>query len=312
MSSLIVIPTYNECENIEPLITEILALEEDLHLLVVDDNSPDGTGEIIQRMAAARPEVHLVARPGKLGLGTAYGAGFTYGLERGYERMVTMDADFSHQPRYLPDLLRESKGNPPSPDPASQPRSQEKGSPDLQRDEGTFGLVIGSRYIPGGGTRNWGRHRKVLSWGANQLARRMLGLTVHDCTSGFRCYTPEALRRAEYEQIGSSGYSYLVEMLYRCCAAGVSVQETPIIFVDRERGQAKMSKAEIVKGWRTLVRLHWKFSSLRGQKITKAKCLITDEGLWAHNARQGAVRAGGGDGRGEPIAVQHANGHQSL
>ncbi|MBX7236855.1 MAG: polyprenol monophosphomannose synthase [Caldilineales bacterium] len=229
MRSLVIIPTYNEAENIAPLVDSLLALGLGLHVLIVDDNSPDGTGQIADEVAAAhRPFVWVLHRAGKLGLGTAYTAGFELALERGYERIVTMDADFSHNPRYVPSLI------------------------DLTR---TCDLGIGSRYVPGGGVRLWGLHRRLLSRGANFFARAALGLQARDCTAGFRCYQAEVLRAVDPASIRADGYSYLVEMLWRVQRAGFRVGETPIVFTDRRRGASKISRQEIFKAGSTVLRL---------------------------------------------------------
>jgi glycosyltransferase involved in cell wall biosynthesis len=227
--SLVIIPTYNEAENIAPLVDSLLALELGLHVLIVDDNSPDGTGQIADEVAAAhQPVVWVLHRAGKLGLGTAYTAGFEFALERGYERIVTMDADFSHNPRYVPSLI------------------------DLTK---TCELGIGSRYVPGGGVRLWGLHRRLLSRGANFFARAALGLQAHDCTAGFRCYQAGVLRAVDPASIRADGYSYLVEMLWRVERAGFGVGETPIVFTDRRRGASKISRNEIFKAGSTILRL---------------------------------------------------------
>lgn len=229
MRSLVIIPTYNEAENIAPLVDSLLAMALDLHILVVDDNSPDGTGQIADNLAAAHQHcVWVLHRAGKLGLGTAYTTGFEFALERGYDRIVTMDADFSHNPRYVPSLI------------------------ELTR---TCDLGIGSRYVPGGGVRLWGLHRRLLSRGANFFARTTLGLMARDCTAGFRCYQAEVLRTVDPVSIRADGYSYLVEMLWRVQRAGFRVGETPIVFTDRRRGASKISRNEILKAGSTVLRL---------------------------------------------------------
>ena len=226
--ALVVLPTYNERENIAPLMEAILALQAPVEVLVVDDNSPDGTAELVEQLAAKSKRIHLLRRPGKLGLGTAYMAGFSYGLEHGYDCVITMDADFSHNPKHIPALLEAAA-----------------------RDD----LVIGSRYIPGGGIENWPAHRRLMSGGANLLTRLVLGLPTHDCTSGYRCYGREALEGTEWRQIRANGYAFLEEMLYRIYRAGFSIGESPIVFADRRAGASKISKSEIWKGMMTLARL---------------------------------------------------------
>lgn len=225
---IVIIPTFNEAENLEPLVENLLGLEVGLHVLVVDDNSPDGTGEIIDRLAAQERRVQAIHRPGKMGLGTAYSAGFVQALAQGYDPILTMDADFSHNPRYIPSLLELSARH---------------------------DLAIGSRYVPGGGVRLWGLHRRVLSRGANLFARVLLGLHANDCTAGFRCYRAAVLHAVAPTSIRADGYSYLVEMLWRVQHAGFSVAETPIIFTDRRRGASKISQAEILKAGSTVLRL---------------------------------------------------------
>ncbi len=226
--AIVIIPTYNEAENISPLIERILNLEENVAVLVVDDHSPDGTGEVVDSIAADNPRIQVIHRHAKLGLGTAYTAGFMYALEQGYDRIITMDADFSHNPRYIPTLLKLT-------------------------DE--YDLAIGSRYVPGGGVRLWGMHRRLLSRGANLFARSALGLQAHDCTAGFRCYRASVLEAVNPNSIKADGYSYLLEMLWRVQKAGFSVAETPIVFTDRRRGASKISQKEIFHAAGTVFRL---------------------------------------------------------
>src|SRR5919202_4851567 len=197
---LVIIPTYNERENILNLLPRVLA-EPRLSMLVVDDGSPDGTGEFVAAAMESDPRVHLLRRAGKQGLGTAYVAGFRYALEHGAEFVFEMDADFSHDPRYLPDLLHAA--------------------------ETTYDLVIGSRYVPGGGTTDWGMLRRFISRGGNIYARLILGLAIADLTGGFRCYRSRALRAIELDKIRSNGYSFQIEMAYRVHKAGLRVGEVP-------------------------------------------------------------------------------------
>jgi dolichol-phosphate mannosyltransferase len=226
---VVVVPTYNEAENIEPLVGEILQQEGVNRAVVVDDNSPDGTGEIADRLAEQRPaQVDVVHRAGKLGLGTAYIAGFRRAFAQGATRIFTMDADFSHQPGYIPAMLHLSE---------------------------SCDLVIGSRYVPGGGSRNWGIARRALSRGANAVAHITLGLGARDCTAGFRCYRADLLQAIDLDSIRSNGYSFLIEMLFLCQQMGASVGEIPIIFEDRRAGRSKISQREIAKAWRTVGRL---------------------------------------------------------
>lgn len=229
MRVAVIIPTYNERENLPPLAKELLALEQVNYLIVVDDNSPDGTGELADELAKTEPRIVVVHRPGKQGLGRAYVAGFRRAMELGADVIITMDADFSHHPRYIPAML----------DKLAMPCD----------------IVIGSRYIPGGGTRHWGIERQFLSAGANMVARLSLGLRAHDCTAGFRAYRRHVLESIPLDDIRSNGYSFLVEMLYRCQQAGFRVGEVPIIFEDRQRGQSKISQEEIFRAMLTVFRL---------------------------------------------------------
>jgi len=224
----VIIPTYNEKENISDLVGQILALPINAGVIVVDDNSPDGTGQIAAALAAQSPRVAVIHRAGKLGLGTAYIAGFKKGLAEGATRLITMDADFSHNPSYIPGLVELSSYH---------------------------HITIGSRYIPGGGVRNWELSRRFLSWAANAFARTMLGLKARDCTAGFRCYHREVLETIELDRIFSNGYSFLVEMLFKSQRAGFTVGEIPIIFANRERGTSKISQREIYKAMYTVGRL---------------------------------------------------------
>ncbi len=224
-----IIPTYNERENIGDLVPAVLSQNDDIRVIVVDDNSPDGTGDLAERLAEEhRGRVAVIHRPGKLGLGTAYRAGFGLAMEWGADPICTMDADFSHHPMYIPAILRASR---------------------------EYDLVIGSRYVDGGGVRNWGWHRRFLSRSANTVARLALGLHSHDCTGGFRAYRLHLLRSLRLDDIRADGYSYLVEMLFRCQAAGARIGEVPIVFEDRRRGASKISQKEIVKAMGTVARL---------------------------------------------------------
>lgn len=228
MKAVVVVPTYNERQNIDALLEALLALPGGLHVLVVDDGSPDGTGTRVDEWVAREPRVGVIHRPRKMGLGTAYIAGFSRGLADGFEALIEMDADFSHRPAYVPELIAKA---------------------------GEFDLVIGSRYIPGGGTSGWGLHRRLLSQGANVFARGMLGLKVRDCTAGFRCYTAAALRRIDFTSVLAEGYSFQVEMLVRILKSGGRVAEIPIIFEERRHGRSKISRAEVFKAIGTVIRL---------------------------------------------------------
>ena len=224
--ALIVVPTYNERDNVRDIAARLLAAIP-TDLLFVDDNSPDGTGEIADAMAAEDSRIHVIHRPGKLGLGTAYIEGFTWGLGRGYELLFEMDADGSHDPKYLPTMLALA--------------------------EDGADMVIGSRYVPGGGTENWGLARKVLSRGGSLYARTILGVEVRDVTAGYVCWRRRALEAIDLASITSNGYSFQIEMKYRALQRGMRLVETPIVFIDRRVGQSKMSRAifaeALVKVW---------------------------------------------------------------
>jgi len=219
--ALIVVPTYNERDNVAEVVDRFLAAAPEAELLFVDDNSPDGTGAVLDELAAANPRVHVLHRAGKLGLGTAYLDGFRWGLARGFEYLLEMDADFSHDPRYLPDLLRLAR-------------------------EGAD-VVVGSRYVAGGGTENWGITRKLISRGGSLYARTILGVKVRDLTAGFILWKRKALEAIDLGSVKSNGYSFQIEMKYRALRAGLRVVETPIVFVDRRVGQSKMSRAIFVE-----------------------------------------------------------------
>lgn len=228
MDTAIIIPTYNERENVPLLVEHFKSLDLNLNLIIVDDNSPDGTGAITDELSYIYPWVHVIHRSGKLGLGTAYLAGFEYAMKQGCQLICTMDADFSHHPNYIPDLLAKSN---------------------------ECDIVIGSRYVPGGATKNWPWSRILLSWGANNFARFILNLQAHDCTAGFRCYHRYVLESLALETIVSNGYSFLVELLFQCEYQGWKIGEVPILFVDRQYGASKISKQEIYKAVNTVFRL---------------------------------------------------------
>jgi len=230
IDTFVIVPTYNEADNLDELLRQLLALPTPIGAIVVDDNSPDGTGDMAEQWAAENPNrVHVIHRPAKLGLGTAYTAGFKKAIDDlGAERILTMDADFSHNPRYIPDMIALSR---------------------------TKHVVIGSRYVPGGGTRNCSQKRIFLSRGANFMARTLLGLKARDATAGFRLYRREVLQSIPLDEIFSSGYSFLVEMLFLCQRRGWQIGEIPIIFEDRRKGQTKISRQEILKAQYTVLRL---------------------------------------------------------
>jgi dolichol-phosphate mannosyltransferase len=219
--TVVVLPTYNERENIVQLLTTLRAAVPDAHVLVVDDNSPDGTAELAETAAADVGQVKLVRRPGKQGLGSAYREGFTVALDEGYDRIVSMDADCSHDPRAIPELL-------------------------AVLDAGAD-AVIGSRYVPGGSTVDWPVHRRLLSRWGNRYTSFVLRLQIRDCTSGFRAYRADALRAISPSTTTAEGYAFLTELVRRLVRGGFKVMEAPIVFADRERGTSKMSSRIIVE-----------------------------------------------------------------
>jgi dolichol-phosphate mannosyltransferase len=218
--TLIIVPTYNERENAPALIRQAFEVLPEAHLLLVDDNSPDGTADLTEQLYGEDPRFSLMRRSGPRGLGLSYVDGYKHALSRGYDRILQMDADLSHDPRYLPDLLRAAK---------------------------TADVVLGSRYCPGGGVRDWPLRRIMLSRFANRYVSLITGLPVGDATSGFRCYSRLALERIHVERIVSNGYAFQVEMTYRARQAGLSIAEVPIIFTDRRMGQSKISRAVILE-----------------------------------------------------------------
>jgi len=227
MKTLIIIPTYNELENLPPLLKDIFSNAPTTDILIVDDNSPDGTGELADKMSVEDPRVHVLHRSGKLGLGTAYIAGFKYAIAHGYDAAFEMDADFSHDPCHLPAFLKEIEH---------------------------ADLVIGSRYIPGGSTPNWSLSRRLISGCGNIFARVVLNMPVRDCTAGFRCYRREVLERIGLDTIRSQGYGFQVEMAYRVQKMGFKIVETPIVFMDRRVGKSKMSRAIVFEAFTFVLR----------------------------------------------------------
>ena len=214
---LIIIPTYNESDNIEKLLDLISRTDPAAHVLIVDDNSPDRTYEIVERlMQTSYPgRLFLLKRAGKLGLGTAYIAGFKWALARDYDYIFEMDADFSHDPKYLSAFLAAIQ---------------------------THDLVLGSRYVPGGGVKNWGLLRKFISRGGSLYARTILGLSLRDLTGGFKCFRRQVLESIDLDAVKSNGYSFQIEMTYRARCKGFRICETPIVFEDRTAGKSKMSR----------------------------------------------------------------------
>jgi dolichol-phosphate mannosyltransferase len=226
--SLIILPTYNERDNLRAMVSRIHEVLAETHILVVDDGSPDGTGEVAEGLARDDERVHVTHRPCKMGLGTAYLEGFRRGLDDGYALLWEMDTDFSHDPRYLPDLLG----------------AIENGAD----------LAIGSRYVAGGGTDNWGLSRQIISRGGGLYARTVLGIPIKDLTSGFRCYRRQVLETLDLDDMRSEGYAFQIEMAYKTHKAGFRIEEVPIVFVDRRVGQSKMSGSII---WEAIWRV-WK------------------------------------------------------
>lgn len=228
---LIIIPTFNERENISVLVKQIIETISNVDILVIDDDSPDGTAqEVIAFSKIASTAINIIVRKGVRGLGSAYTTGFKYGLKHQYDVIITMDADLSHNPDHLPAFLDAIEH---------------------------YDIVVGSRYIKHGGTVNWRIRRILLSWLANKFARFVLGLGGHDLTSGFRAYSRSVLETIDLDKIKSNGYSYLVEMLFLTKKKGAQITEIPIIFVDRTMGKSKISKQEIYRGAFTLLRLRF-------------------------------------------------------
>ncbi len=247
LRTLIVIPTYNEIENLRALVTEVMSqVHEKTHLLVVDDNSPDGTGDLADQLSRENDRVHVMHRPRKMGLGTAYVSGFKYGLQRDFEVFVEMDCDFSHDPKYLPLFF--------------------------QQVEGGADVVVGSRYVPGGGTVNWGLARRAISRGGSLYARAVLGVRLSDLTGGFNCWRRKVIEAIGMDDIKSDGYSFQIEMKYKAWLKGFKIAEMPIVFEDRCLGKSKMSKNIVIEamGRVLLMRLQhiWPGQLLPGRKQT--------------------------------------------
>ncbi len=225
---LIALATYNERDNLAPLLAEIHKTVPSADLLVIDDNSPDGTGRLADELAARNPHLHVLHRPGKLGLGTAILAGMRYALEHGYDLFVNMDADFSHHPRYLPALLAGMDGH---------------------------DVMIGSRYVPGGGSVNWPLRRRLMSRGINTLVALLMRIPARDCSGAYRCYRVAKLRAVQLERVHSRGYSFQQEVLYRCRKAGCKIGETPILFENRRAGKSKVDVREALRSIAMIFRI---------------------------------------------------------
>ncbi len=228
MKVMVVVPTYNEAENLPKIVAELLSLDvEGLEILIVDDDSPDGTGQVADELVERYPsKMHVIHRESKMGLGTAYIAGFRYALEHGADYIIEMDADFSHSPSYIPQFLEKIAD---------------------------YDVVVGSRYVPGGRLdEKWSFWRYFLSWWANSVyARLILGLRVHDATAGFKCFRRRALEEIDLDSVRSDGYVFQVEMAYLCEKKGYRILEIPIYFEDRRIGQSKMSMpVKLEAAWR--------------------------------------------------------------
>ncbi len=215
MKALVVIPTYNEKENLVPLLTQVFAQNLPLEVLVIDDSSPDGTGAIADELSASNPRVHVIHRAGKMGLGSAYVAGFKYALERDYDAVFEMDADFSHSPDSLGEFLRELENG---------------------------DLVLGSRYLHGVTVVNWPLSRLILSYGANVYSRFVTGVPVKDLTGGFKCFRRKVLEALDLDRVNSDGYGFQIEINFKAWRKGFRIREIPILFVDRRVGVSKMSR----------------------------------------------------------------------
>ena len=228
--AVVCVPTYNERETVEAIVAAILEVDPRVDVLVIDDNSPDGTGQLADAVAAREPRVKVLHRAGKQGLGKAYLAGFAWALERGYELVLEMDADFSHHPRYLPRMLDEAAG---------------------------ADLVLGSRYVRGGGTVNWGLGRQLLSKAGSLYARAILGLPVRDLTGGFKCFHRRVLEAIDLASVECTGYAFQIELTYRAIRKGFRVVEVPIVFEDRRVGHSKMSRRIVLEAVGKVWSIRW-------------------------------------------------------
>jgi len=238
MKAIIIIPTYNELENIGNLINAVFSEQPDIHVLVVDDNSPDGTSALVEKMMESDNRIHILKRAGKMGLGTAYCDGFSYAIDNGYEFVFEMDADFSHNPEDIPRFLKEIEN---------------------------ADLVIGSRYKVGVNVVNWPLRRLILSYGANVYTRIITGMPIKDATGGFKCFRADALRKVDLTTIKTNGYGFQIEMNYRLWRAGARIKEMPIIFIDRRSGVSKMNKKIIFEA----IFLVWKLKFGRNKSGLK-------------------------------------------
>lgn len=244
MKTIVVIPTYNEIDNIEKLINAVLNKLVGTDILIVDDNSPDGTAEKVRIMMSTNPKIHLLHREKKMGLGTAYCAGFKYALNLGFDYILQMDADFSHDPNDLPRFLEEIKN---------------------------YDLVIGSRYISGVNVVNWPLSRLFLSYGANMYSRIVTGMKLNDATGGFKCFRAEYLKLIDLDSIVTNGYGFQIEMNYRMWKLGARIKEMPIIFIDRRSGVSKMNKKIIWEAMWMVWKLRFSFKMRKEYKEIKGK-----------------------------------------
>lgn len=231
MKSIVVIPTYNEIDNIHQIIPAVLEALPGLHVLIVDDNSPDGTANAVREMIKSNPNIHVMCREGKMGLGTAYCDGFQWALDNGFEYIFEMDADFSHDPKDLPRFIEKIND---------------------------YDLVIGSRYCNGVNVINWPLRRLILSYGANVYTKIITGLPIKDATGGFKCFRANALKKIDLRSIKTNGYGFQIEMNYRLWKSGAKITEIPIIFIDRRSGVSKMNKSIIYEA----IFLVWKLRFL--------------------------------------------------
>lgn len=228
--TLVIVPTYNEIENLEMIYRRITRVSKTCHILIIDDGSPDGTGEMADRLSLKDKRVKVFHRSGKLGLGTAVITGFYYALDKKYELIITIDADLSHDPAYIPQMLNLM---------------------------GEYDLVIGSRYVRDGGMVNWSIRRLLISMFANYMVKKILRIDQKDCSGGFKCYTAELLRKIRPDHIISKGYVFYVEILYRAIRAGARVKEIPIILVNREKGKSKLGMNEVIGYAVNIFLLRW-------------------------------------------------------
>ena len=231
MKTIIITPTYNERQNIGELVEKVFKLNPDYHLLVVDDNSPDGTADFIRELQSHNSRLHLIEREGKLGLGTAYIRGFKYAIQNGYDAIVQIDADMSHDPNDVPEMVQRLANN---------------------------DLILGSRYCDGVSVVKWPIRRLILSYGANLYTRIVTGMPLTDATSGFKCWKKEVLESLDLDKVRSRGYSFQIEMNFRAWCKGYKIKEIPIIFIDRTIGESKMNRSIVVEAvfmvWRLKIR----------------------------------------------------------